>query len=232
MNTLPAQSGSDRLGPAPTTDSGSAALIPERLLHSVAADLSQRFIGIVSPETVQRLVFESYTTLRRTARITRYLPLLAQRLATERLIALGQAKGLITKDVPEVLMVCVRNAGRSQLAGALLAHHARGRVHVRTAGSLPAEQIPDTVVQVLREVGIELAEEFPKPLTDDVVQAADVVITMGCGDACAVYPGKRYLDWDVPDPAGQPLTTVRAVRDDLDRRVRDLLTDLVAAPAT
>jgi len=229
VSTLPAQDGSVPSGPAPTVDSGSAALIPERLLHSIAADLSRRFVGIVSPETVQRLVFESYTTLRRTARITRFLPVLAQRFATERLIALGQARGLITKEVPEILMVCVHNAGRSQMAGALLAHQAGDRVHVRSAGSLPANEINLLVVQVLAEIGLDLGEEFPKPLTDDVVQAADVVITMGCGDACAVYPGKHYLDWDVPDPEGQTLDTVRAIRADLGRRVRDLLTDLVAA---
>jgi arsenate reductase len=220
-----------------TTDATSAArppaeLIPEAMLHSIAQQLAGRFTGVVSPETVDRLVFESYATLRRTARITGFLPVLAQRFATERLIALGQARGVITKEVPEVLMVCVHNAGRSQMAGALLAHHAGERVHVRSAGSLPANEINPLVVQVLAEIGLDLGEEFPKPLTDDVIQAADVVITMGCGDACAIYPGKHYLDWEVPDPEGQPLDTVRAIRDDLDRRVQDLLTDLLAAPAT
>lgn len=207
-------------------------LIPEQMLHSIAGELAGRFTGIVSPETVDRLVFESYATLRRTARITSFLPVLAQRFATERLIALGQAKGLITKEIPEVLLVCVHNADRSQMAGALLSHHGGGRVHVRSAGSLPADQINPVVVQALAEMGLDLAEEFPKPLTDDVIQAADVVITMGCGDACAVYPGKQYLDWDVPDPEGEPLATVREIRADLDLRVRALLADLVAPAAT
>jgi len=127
---------------------------------------------------------------------------------------------------PQVLFVCVHNAGRSQMAAALLAHHAAGRVHVRSAGSVPAHEINPAVVAVMAEVGLDLSKEFPKPLTDDVVAGADVVITMGCGDACPIYPGKRYLDWDLTDPAGLPVEGVRPIREDIDRRVRALLDDL------
>jgi arsenate reductase len=130
-------------------------------------------------------------------------------------------------EKPEVLFVCVHNAGRSQMAAALLDHHAQGRVHVRSAGSTPADEINPAVVEVMTEVGIDLSEELPKPLTDEAVREADVVITMGCGDACAIYPGKRYLDWDLPDPAGRPAEDVRPIRDDIDRRVRELLSELV-----
>ncbi|PXY34989.1 heat-shock protein HtpX [Prauserella sp. PE36] len=127
---------------------------------------------------------------------------------------------------PEVLFVCVHNAGRSQMAAALLDHHAQGRVTVRSAGSAPAESVNPAVVEVMNEIGLDLSKEFPKPLTTDAVQAADVVITMGCGDACPVFPGKRYLDWQLDDPAGQPADRIRPIRDDIDRRVRALLAEL------
>ena len=127
---------------------------------------------------------------------------------------------------PEVLFVCVHNAGRSQMAAALLDHHAAGRVHVSSAGSAPASEINPAVSQVMAELGLDLSKEFPKPLTDDVVRTADVVITMGCGDACPVYPGKRYVDWELTDPAGLPVEEVRPIRDEIDRRVRALLTEL------
>jgi protein-tyrosine-phosphatase len=128
---------------------------------------------------------------------------------------------------PEVLFVCVHNAGRSQMAAALLDHHAQDRVTVRSAGSLPADQLDPAVVEVMREVGLDLSREFPKPLTTDAVEAADVVVTMGCGDACPVFPGKRYLDWALDDPAGLPPDKVRPIRDEIDRRVQALLADLV-----
>jgi arsenate reductase len=131
-------------------------------------------------------------------------------------------------DVPEVLFVCVHNAGRSQMAAGLMNHRAQGEVHVRSAGSEPAEEINPAVVQAMAELGIDLGEEFPKPLTDEAVRAADAVVTMGCGDACPVYPGKRYLDWELPDPAGQDLETVRSIRDAIDVRVQALLVELVA----
>ncbi len=125
--------------------------------------------------------------------------------------------------VPEVLFVCVRNAGRSQMAAALTADRSGGRVHVRSAGTDPAEEINPAVVTALAEIGLDVDQEFPKPLTDDAVREADVVVTMGCGDACPVYPGKRYEDWPLDDPEGKPLDEVRRIRDEIDERVRDLL---------
>ena len=128
---------------------------------------------------------------------------------------------------PTVLFVCVHNAGRSQMAAALLAQHAAGRVDVRSAGSAPAETINPAVLTAMRELNIDLANETPKLLTTESVEAADVVITMGCGDACPIYPGKRYLDWKLDDPAGQDVQHVRPIRDEIDRRVRELLRDLL-----
>ena len=131
--------------------------------------------------------------------------------------------------MPEVLFVCVHNAGRSQMAAALLDHYAEGRVHVRSAGSAPADEINPDVVAAMSELGIDVSKEFPKALTDEVVRAADAVITMGCGDACPVYPGKRYEDWEVDDPAETDLGGVRRIRDDISDRVRRLLAELTAA---
>jgi arsenate reductase (thioredoxin) len=132
---------------------------------------------------------------------------------------------------PEVLFVCVHNAGRSQMAAGLLAKHADGRVRVRSAGSAPAEQVNPAVRQAMAEVGVDLSQAFPKPLTDEAVRAADVVITMGCGDTCPVFPGTRYLDWELDDPSGMTVEQVRPIRDEIDRRVRGLLADLLREPS-
>jgi arsenate reductase len=131
--------------------------------------------------------------------------------------------------VPQVLFVCVHNAGRSQMAAALLAHHGGSRVDVRSAGSAPAETINPAVREVMAEIGIDLADAQPKLLTTDAVEASDVVVTMGCGDACPVFPGKRYLDWDLPDPAGRTAEEIRPIRDEIDARVRRLLVELEPA---
>ncbi len=128
---------------------------------------------------------------------------------------------------PEVLFVCVHNAGRSQMAAGLVKLRSGGRIHVRSAGSDPADRINPAVVEAMREIGVDMAEEFPKPLTDEVVRAADVVITMGCGDACPIYPGKKYEDWELDDPAGQDLATVRTIRDEIDERVQRLVAELL-----
>ncbi len=133
----------------------------------------------------------------------------------------------MTKEQPEVLFVCVHNAGRSQMAAGLVRLRSDGRIHVRSAGSDPAETINPAVIEAMGELGVDMSEEFPKPLTDEVVRAADVVITMGCGDACPIYPGKRYEDWALDDPAGQDLATVRQIRDDLDERIQRLVQELV-----
>ena len=207
-------------------------LMPQAVLSRAAHNLAAKYAGVFSAQTVERYVFESYASLRRTARIHTHLTALATRFAGDRLTALAQAQGAVPKDVPEVLFICVHNAGRSQMAAALLNHHGGGRVHVRSAGSAPAQEINPQVIAAMAEIGVDLGEEYPKPLTDDVVAAADVVVSMGCGDACAVYPGKRYLDWAIDDPAGEPLEAVRTIRDDLDARVHALLTDLTTQPLT
>ena len=188
--------------------------------------LHEEFRGIYSLETIERYVNESIDRLSG-ARVVDFIPLFVHRFAREQLRALAQAEGAIIKDVPEVLFVCVHNAGRSQMAAALLDHHAKGKVHVRSAGSAPGDRINPAVA----EWGIDLSKEFPKPLTDDFVRAADVVVTMGCGDACPIYPGKRYEDWELQDPAGQPVEVVRRIRDDIDTRVQQLLTELIPASA-
>ena len=131
--------------------------------------------------------------------------------------------------IPEVLFVCVHNAGRSQMAAGLLAKHANGRINVRSAGSAPADEVNPAVVQAMAEVGVDISQEYPKPLTDDFARAADVLVTMGCGDACPVYPGKRYLDWQLPDPAGRGVDAVRPIRDEIDRRVLALIDELVGS---
>ncbi len=196
-----------------------------------AEALAREFAGIFSPETVERYVTESFDAIRGRARLIDFVPVFVHRYSRERLRALAQAEGLIAKDRPEVLYVCVHNAGRSQIAAALTARLSRGAVAVRSAGSDPADEINPAVVEVLAERGIDLSEEFPKPLSDEVVRAADVVITMGCGDACPIYPGKRYMDWDVPDPAGQPREVVEAIVEDIEQRVRKLLAELGVAAA-
>ena len=133
-------------------------------------------------------------------------------------------------EVPEVLFVCVHNAGRSQMAAGLLSKRAEGRIRVRSAGSTPADQLNPQVVEAMREIGIDISHEFPKPLSDEFVRAADVVITMGCGDACPIYPGKQYEDWELDDPAGQDLPNVRRIRDEIDARVTALIGRLAASP--
>lgn len=137
-----------------------------------------------------------------------------------------QTKEQTVSAVPEVLFVCVHNAGRSQMAAALLAHHAAGRVAVRSAGSSPASEVNPAVVEVMNELGIDVSQQFPKKLTTESVEASDVVITMGCGDACPVFPGKRYLDWELADPACKSAEQIRPIRDDIDTRVRSLLAEL------
>ena len=196
-----------------------------------AADrLGSAFVGVFSKETVERCLRESLEALGG-ARITMHLPVLAERFARERLTAAAQAEGSMVKDRPEVLFVCVHNAGRSQMAAALLDHISNGRVSVRSAGSEPADEINPAVVEAMREIGLDLSKEFPKPLTTEVVKAADVVVTMGCGDACPIYPGKRYEDWELPDPAGQPLEKVRLIRDEIREKVERLARELSVLPS-
>jgi arsenate reductase len=196
------------------------------VLGRISLDLATRFAGTFAAETVERYVHESYALLSERSRITRHLPSLTSRFATDRLTALTTESLPRLGRKPEVLFVCVQNAGRSQMAAGILRHLAGDRVHVRTAGSAPANAVRSVVVSALDEIGVPIGGEYPKPLTDEVVRAADFVITMGCGDACPVYPGRRYLDWDLEDPVGLPLAGVRDIRDDIESRVRSLIESL------
>ncbi|HUH08584.1 MAG TPA: hypothetical protein VML96_12370 [Egibacteraceae bacterium] len=191
--------------------------------------LAEEFAGIVSRDTIRRYIDDSLDRWL-DARLTLHVPLLVHRFARQRLRALAQAEGWAAKTVPEVLFVCERNAGRSQIAAAVVDHRAEGRVHVRSAGTAPADRIPLTVLDVMAEAGIPLAREFPKPFTDEVVRAADIVVTMGCGEACPVLPGKRYLDWDVADPDGRSHREVQEIVQEIDLLARDLLDELVRQP--
>ncbi len=206
--------------------------ITRQHVEKAAEALQDEFSGTSSRETIARFIAESVDLLGE-SKISAFVPVLAHRFARERLKALGQAEGLITKDQPEVLFVCVQNAGRSQMAAGLLLLRSDGLVGVRSAGSDPGEIVNPLAAEAMAELGVDLADAFPKPLTDEVVRAADVVITMGCGDACPLYPGKRYEDWEVDDPAkATSLEDVRNIRDDIDQRIRQLLSELgvTAAP--
>ncbi|MFB8773759.1 arsenate reductase ArsC [Streptomyces broussonetiae] len=203
--------------------------LPDERLAAGAARLATRHTGRFAAETVQGLLADSYLRLAATARVSTHLVVLAERFAAERLDALAHVEGTPGVGLPRVLFVCSHNAGRSQLAAALLEHRATGRVTVSSAGTHPAAEVEPHIAQALTEVGADLAGAFPKPLTDEVVRAADIVITMGCGDACPVVPGRRYLDWPVADPDGAALGVVRRIRDDIDTRVADLLASLPGA---
>jgi arsenate reductase len=197
-------------------------------VHQAAEALKEEFAGIFSVETIERYIGDSIDRLG-SSRMSVFVTVLAHRFARERLLALAQAQDLVSVDQPEVLFVCVHNAGRSQMAAGLLKLRSNNRVHVRSAGSAPGEAINPAVIQAMEEIGVDMSQEFPKPLTDEFVQAADVVITMGCGDACPIYPGKRYEDWELDDPAGQDVEAVRVIRDEIDRRVQRLAAELLPA---
>jgi arsenate reductase len=208
--------------------------VTQNHIRQAARQLKAEFADIFSEETIERYITESLELLGN-SRINAFVPVLAHRFTRQRLKALGQSNNLIAKEQPEVLFVCVHNAGRSQMAAGLVKLRSAGRIHVRSAGSAPGEQINPAVIEAMIELGVDMSEEFPKPLTDEVVRAADVVITMGCGDACPIYPGKKYDDWRLDDPAGQDMETVRGIRDDLDKRVRKLIGELLpgdSAPVT
>ena len=201
-------------------------------LDAVTRRLAGHFRGVFSEETVARYVADSYAqTGPRSALGPNFLPVIIERFARERLEAVAQADGLVAKELPEVLFVCVRNAGRSQMAAALAHQLSQGAVAVRSAGTSPGERIHPVVVEAMGEIGVDVQTEFPKPLTDEVVRAADVVVTLGCGDSCAVYPGKRYQNWEIADPADQPIEVVRRIRYEIYHHVTDLLETLTHALA-
>jgi arsenate reductase len=204
---------------------GSSLLAQADFDRTVAA-LAREYQGMFGSETVARFVGEALDRWPQ-ATVKDHLPVLAYRFARERLRALGIAEGTIVKDHPDVLFVCVHNAGRSQMAAALLERRAKGRVTVRSAGSTPAGEVNPAVVEAMEELGLDMSKAYPKPLTDEFVRASDVVITMGCGDACPIYPGKRYEDWELEDPAGKTLEQVRPIRDEIDARIRRLLDEIL-----
>jgi len=195
------------------------------LIRAAADRLRAEFTGFFAEETIQRFIAEAYGSLSG-ARVRGFVPLLVERHARQRLRALARAEGDSTTDTPLLVFLCVHNAGRSQMAAGRAQHLAGDRVEVFSGGSDPATEINHVAVAAMAEVGIDISTEFPKPWTNEIVRAADVIVTMGCGDACPVFPGKRYLDWEVDDPAGVELEAVRPIRDDIGGRVRALLAEM------
>jgi arsenate reductase len=198
----------------------------QHLVHEVSGRLASKFAGLFGPEIIERFVVDSMDQLLPTAKSTAFLPQLIERFARERLHALAKVEGSLPSVVPAVLFLCVHNAGRSQMAAGWMRHLAGDRVVVYSGGSEPASEINAAVIKAMDEVGIDIRAEFPKPWTDEVVRAVDVVITMGCGDACPLYPGKRYEDWELVDPAGRDIESVRPIRDEIKLRVEALLASL------
>jgi protein-tyrosine-phosphatase len=192
-------------------------------LRSAAHNLQREFAGTFAEETIQLFLETSYDQFAKQARLPTYVTLFAERFARQRLKALAKVEGEANDGIPVVLFLCVHNAGRSQMALGWFNHMAGGRAVAWSGGSEPGIEINPIAVEAMAEVGIDIAQEFPKPWTEEIVRAADVVITMGCGDACPLYPGKRYEDWELDDPAEQDLATVRLIRDEIRGRVEALL---------
>jgi arsenate reductase (thioredoxin) len=204
-------------------------LAQQHTLSEAAARLQREFDGVFGRETIQRVLDDSLAKLSNAAYLD-YVSLLAERFARERLTAIAKMEGQFVSDAPSVLFLCVHNAGRSQMAAGWLRHLAGDRITVMSGGSAPAESINPSAVEAMAEKGIDITDQFPKPWTDETVGVADVIVTMGCGDACPVLPGKRYLDWELEDPAGKGVDSVRPIRDDIEQRVRGLMTELGVDP--
>ena len=200
--------------------------MPESALHIAATALQREFSETFGVETIERLLSSCYDELAARATITNYLPLFAERFARERLNAAARVEGKISDGKPTVLFLCTHNAGRSQMARGFFTHLAREHAVAWSGGSEPGNELNPAAIEAMAEAGIDITEEFPKPWTDEIVRAADVVITMGCGDACPIYPGKRYEEWTLPNPAGQSLDVVRPIRDSIEEHIRRLLGDL------
>jgi arsenate reductase (thioredoxin) len=197
----------------------------QHLIKKAANRLRDEFSGVFGPETIERFIGDSLARLSG-ARLTTFVPLFAERFTRERLHALAKVEGKEISTLPSVLFLCVHNSGRSQMAAGFLRHLGGAGVQVYSGGSEPASEINTAAIDAMAEAGIDIRTEFPKPWTDEIVRAADVVVTMGCGDACPVFPGKRYLDWVIDDPAGLSIDGVRPIRDDIEQRVRTLMDDL------
>jgi protein-tyrosine-phosphatase len=191
-----------------------------------AVALQRRWEGRMNLETIQRFLVESMDLLKN-AKVIMWAPVIAERLTNDRLRALARLDADKAGLNPSVLFLCVHNAGRSQMAAGWMRHLAGDRVDVFSGGSEPAASLNQAAIAAMAEVGIDISGVLPQPWADEIVRAADVIVTMGCGDACPVYPGKRYVDWELDDPAGRSVEDVRPIRDDIERRVRTLLGELV-----
>ena len=213
------------------TDKSDLAIDQLLALRTSAGRLQERFSGVFSTETIERFLYHSYDEFATRAAVVQWLPLLAERFAVQRLTALARAEGRSDDHRPIVLFLCVHNAGRSQMALGFFEYLAGDAAIAWSGGSEPASQINPAAIEAMAERGIDISREFPKPWTDEVVRAADVIVTMGCGDACPIFPGKRYEDWTVDDPADLDLADVRVIRDDIERRVRTLIGEIVAVPS-
>jgi arsenate reductase len=209
-----------------------ADLTPAELVNirQSAAALERRWKGRMNVETIERFMAESLELILPRARVRTWVPVLVERLTDDRLRALARLGAGRADLNPSVLFLCVHNAGRSQMAAGWMRHLAGDRVDVFSGGSEPAAEVNKAAVAAMAERGVDISGELPQPWADEIVRAADVIVTMGCGDACPVYPGKRYLDWELDDPAGKPVEAVRPIRDDLEQRVRALLSELGVEP--
>ena len=192
-------------------------------LTTAATRLTRDFQGTFGTETIERFLHSSYDQFAGNATIVNFLPLLAERFARQRLQALAKVEGRSHDGKPTVLFLCTHNAGRSQMAMGFFRRYAGEDAIAWSGGSEPGDEVNPAAIAAMAERGIDISDEYPKPWTDEVVRAADVVITMGCGDACPVFPGKRYEEWELTDPAGLDVAAVRPVRDEIERRVLALL---------
>jgi protein-tyrosine-phosphatase len=195
-------------------------------LATAAAKLAREFDGVYGLETIDRFLHNSYEQIASNATVTNFLPLLAEKFARQRLRALARVDGKVSDGKPSVLFLCVHNAGRSQMALGFFQHYAGDQAVAWSGGSAPGSEVSAAAIAAMKERAIDISGEYPKPWTDEIVQAADVVITMGCGDACPVFPGKRYEEWVLEDPANWDIADIRPIRDDIERRVLNLLEEL------
>jgi protein-tyrosine-phosphatase len=198
----------------------------EVALRTAATRLERTFEGTYNVETIQRFLLSSYDQFAGRAKVTTFLPLLAERFAKQRLSALARVEGKHLDGKPTVLFLCVHNAGRSQMALGFFEHYAGENAVAWSGGSEPGDEVNSQAIAAMTERGIDISNEYPKPWTDEVVRAADVVITMGCGDACPIFPGKRYEEWVLDDPEGKSAADIRPIRDEIERRVLTLLEEI------